>query len=116
MRAAPTRVLLLPLVIFALLCGLGLYGVLYTANQRIIHEKSNVTNGMATEIAAGLKLQIENTQSATVALVAYVHEQPYCDSLNKTFPLLAATVWEWASVDGSQRSSPPVSICAPSHA
>lgn len=105
MRAAPVRTLLVPIAVFILLCTLGLCGVLYAASQRSADDKNNVRNGIATEIATGLKLQLETTQSATAAVTAYIKQQPSCAGLVTAFPKLAATGWAWSGSGGSGATS-----------
>lgn len=96
-HAAPLRILLLPMLLFLLTCGLGLFGVLMAADQRINQDKGTAKSGIAIETTSSFKLQLEVTQAATAALVAYVREQPSCTGLDVSFRSLAKSSYEWVS-------------------
>lgn len=114
-HAAPLRILLVPLLLFLLTCGLGLFGVLMAADQRISQDKGTAKSGIATETTSSFKLQLEVTQTATAALVAYVREQPSCTGLDASFRSLAKSSYEWVSARlwllAAMRSAPSVLSC-----
>lgn len=96
-RASPVRLLAKPLLLFMLMCGLGVYGVIAAAKHRVDEVKAISHEGVATEIAAGLSSQLEVTQASSAALASYVRQEPRCTIIEDRFATLASDAWGWVN-------------------
>ncbi|GAX83535.1 hypothetical protein CEUSTIGMA_g10960.t1 [Chlamydomonas eustigma] len=78
------HVLVVPLVLFGLLLGLGLWGVISASNSSANSARTSAT-ASATEVATSFELQIEQTFAPAVTLQIMIEKDPYWEYWQANF-------------------------------
>ncbi|PNW73039.1 hypothetical protein CHLRE_14g616450v5 [Chlamydomonas reinhardtii] len=82
-------VLLGPLLLFLLCCGLGIFGVLQSAQQSVQAEQA-VAKELVADAARHVELQMQQAFSPSITLEIQVQQQPYFPALMQSFEFVAS--------------------------
>ncbi|KAG2486489.1 hypothetical protein HYH03_014792 [Edaphochlamys debaryana] len=90
-------ILLLSLALCGLLCGLGVFGVLYAAEQSADSQKASAyaREAVASATANSISGQLEIATFAVMTMSAYLTQQPWCRELNRTFANISQVILDW---------------------
>ncbi|GFR47963.1 hypothetical protein Agub_g9767 [Astrephomene gubernaculifera] len=84
-----------PLLLCCLLCGLGLFGVLYASQRSVTSQKAYAKEALASATASAISGQLEIASFAVMTMTTYLIQQPNCGDLNRTFTNLSSTILNW---------------------
>ncbi|KAG2447582.1 hypothetical protein HYH02_007505 [Chlamydomonas schloesseri] len=82
-------VLLGPLLLFLICCGLGIFGVLMSATQSVRSEQA-VAKELVSDAARHIELQMQQAFSPSITLEIQVQQQPYFPTLVQSFEFVAS--------------------------
>ncbi|KXZ53263.1 hypothetical protein GPECTOR_7g1157 [Gonium pectorale] len=84
-----------PVLVFVLLCGLGVFGVAFASEKHVAQQKAYVHEAVSSATANAISNQLEIATFALMATSAYVSRRPLCSDLDLEFDNLSSTIMRW---------------------
>ncbi|GFR46778.1 hypothetical protein Agub_g8407 [Astrephomene gubernaculifera] len=87
--------LVLPIVLFMLLCGMGLLATQYTAQKAVRQAEDYAREAVAASVASAVVSQLTVATRAVATLASYVEQHPTCADLDEHFSSLGRSILSW---------------------
>ncbi len=87
--------LLVPLLLCCLLCGLGVFGVVFAADRHVTSQRAYAREALASTTANAIAGQLEIATFAVMSLSTYLTQEPECSTLDRKYEALASRILSW---------------------